>query len=171
MTAAVSQMTTGPGWLVQIGVAPAHTPSYVSTLGDVTAMGIPFAGASFRITGLDESGNLLGRGSIEFDDPDLSWTALHLLGSLADARVLIWRADRGALAAGDPVPAPRVSLGRSRAQPMRGTVTWDLVPASPGAPKTPRLRIGPQTGVNRSLPPGAVLQFGAVTFTVKDPRA
>lgn len=167
MQAAVAALGTFPGWLVAIGA----TPTRISSFGDVTAMGLAWTGASFRIGGLGQDGNLQAGGRIEFDDGDGAWNASHLLGELSDVRCQVWAADAAALAVGDPVFVFDGSLDNSRAQYAAGTVTADLVPARPGRLKTPRMKIGPQTGITTQIPVGTVLRIGSVTITVEDPRA
>lgn len=167
MQAAVSAMGTAPGWLVQIGTA-----TRISSFGDVTAMGLAFVGAGFEISGLGMGGNLATGGRIAIFDGDGSWNASHLLGDLSGVDCLVWVADRSALAVADPVLVFAGSLDKSRANYMRDvtTVTVDLVPAQPGRLKTPRLKIGPDTGVTTRIPAGTVMRVGNTIITVEDPR-
>lgn len=163
MEAATSAQGRRPGWLVKIGAS-----TYLSSFGDVTAMDLPWVGAAFEISGLGQGGELSEGGRIVFRDPTRAWQALHLNGELSDVPCLVWAADLGALGVGGPVLKFSGSLDNSRARPMRAEVHVDLVPSSPGAPQTPRLTVGPETGSFTQIPPGTVLRVGNSVITIED---
>ncbi|MCB1896790.1 MAG: hypothetical protein KDF95_16250 [Rhodocyclaceae bacterium] len=168
MDAAVSALGRRPGWLVLIGAA-----TRISSFGDIPATQTTpaWSGAQFEISGLGEGGNLATGGRIVFSDPDLAWQSLHLNGGLSGVACTVWAADAGALTDPDsPVLKFDGQLDNSRARPMDAEVHVDLVPSAPGALKTPRLTIGPDTGVFRQIPAGTVMRVGQQEITVEDGR-
>ena len=165
--AAVTFAATRPGWLVQIG-----TSTRLSSFGTTNMLGQDWTGTGFAVSGIRAAGNLNETGGqVVLDDADLAWTASHLLGGLSGVDCSIWFVAN----ADDMVTTPprKVFVGHldnSRAAPMRAIVTAQLVPTRPGLLKTPRLTMGPETGMTRAVPAGTVMRFGTAVITVEDSR-
>lgn len=167
MAAATTGFATQPGWLLEIDDGAMR----LSSLGNLPdAMGVPWLGADFAVEGLEQAGNLAAGGRVKLLDADGAFTAAALNGELSDVPARLWSVDRGALAPGDPVLAFEGSLDNPRVDPEKGEMSIDLVAAAPEALKSPRLKIGPATGITVQIPAGTTLRVGNTTITVEDPR-
>lgn len=162
MSAEVAERFTQPGWLLEIDES-----WRISTLGDVTAMDLPWTAAPFDISGLGSGGNLATGGRVDFPDPDGAMAAAMLNGAFKAKRARVWIAHRGALAAGDPVLRFDGLIDKPSLDFPRRRLSCELVPALPSAVRIPRQYYGPALGLAFSLPAGSVLRVGGKEYRVE----
>lgn len=142
----------------------ATTSSLLCSHSSQSWNGSTWTGAAFSVT-FDGGGR---PSSITLVDPDAAYRTLVLGGGISDRRVRLWKGYVGAAAIDDPVA---LFDGFADGADIRdGKVTISCDYPTTAAAFTPRLRIGPQCGINFFAPAGTTIRWGATILTLEPRR-